>query len=1004
MAHRQKLWDSFLQQKSGVPPRLRLSPLIMDLYQDGTEWSRQALLTIITELPLMWGPWKGIKQIFKQAEASDDFEMLGAIAVRCDIQLANQYAPQTDVTDLTFGYLRRRGWRYLRHLATSMPDLYPYAVVQFLRWYPSQKDNWYANQTWNKTWIANHIFFHNHKKRGGEKQYGSSSFKYGGYYNKAPDSLCKHRAFPELWNESPEPLLDLLLLCRDEHIGQFAVELLQEQFASDLRDLPLPYMIRLGQRPIASIQRFVQEWIQDNPEFQKAQFKELGLHDLMLKHFLFSDEEKVRKYAIKYAQDYAKDMSFDLLKQLFRSDHSDLNKFGSQLLSDKDPRDDIGLENLQVLLRIPNALDIAKKKLESGFRPTEIPLDWFKPLLFDDSWNLPEYAVSYLKKQYPTKQIPTEWLQDLLQDPGMEGSYYSYMAREFAMSLLSKRAKQLDTEWIQLALLHSNYTWEIWSLITEGKITTTQLDLDWLKAAVSPAHWDKNPWVMKHQQQGHPWVDSFSFNYSLQDSVLRFLTGGEAYKPEDLGLDWLLSLLGEEETDLSQSIVSYMMEQFHPVDFASDDEPEVPAPAAPAVSEPAESPFEGKTVLFTGKLSSLTRSDAQARLKEVGGKAAKSVTKDLDFLVVGDDGSPLFTGGKKGSKLTKAEKLQAEGAALEIISETAWLGMMAEGSAATVEVDTNAVHSGYRRLLRWAKDGEQAQQVQSFAISYLRHRHPLLGSQLTGRPLKGHAIIPRDLFLANDFLPLLADESADLQKLAVSIARFELRRWQVPPSQIFALCESPFRQVRAFAIEALMGPEEGETAEPYHFRPEELDPNLVFALCESRRKAVRYAGVSLLQKHYDLLDGDKQVLRLAESPDRDVRTRAIQILWQRYRRPSISAAWQPKLDKRNPITPRASMDTLQDTSLLLQFARMVLFGLPPGKLEKQPKGASKLWSNSKAKVQMVHVLKDLALESRDFAEELTPLLQQFLSSHHKMEAMGSLTALAQIEQKWTLQG
>lgn len=1000
MLHRQKLWESFLAQKSGVPPRLKLSPLVMDLYQDGTEWSRQTLLTLIAEIPLVWGPWKAFKQIFKLAEEADDFEVLGAMAARCDSQSAAQYPPHSDVTALTLGYLRRRGWRYLRHLASSMPDLYPYAAVQFLRWYPSQEGNWYADQTWNKMWIANHIFYHNHKRSGGEKPYSSSSFSYGSYYNKAPKSLCKHRAYPELWNQSPEPLLDLLLLCRDEKIGRFAVELLQEQFSSDIRELPLDTMIRLGQRPIPSIQRFVQEWIQDNPSLQKAQFKELGLHELVLNFFLFSKDDKVRKFAIKYVQDYAKDLSFDLIKKLFQSDFDDLNKFGGQLLNDRDPREEIGLENLQVLILMSSAHDIAKKKLEAGFRPGEIPLDWFKPLLFADSWMIPEYAVKFLKKKYPTKQIETEWLQSLLTDQGMKESYYSYMAREFAMELIGKRAKQLSTDWIQEALLHDDFTYEIWSLISEGKIAKKQLDLSWLKATIAPSAWTDHPWVQKQKQVEDHWVDSFEFPYNLQSRVLSYLTQGEAYSPEELGLDWLLSLLSEEESHTSETIVSFMMEKFHPGDFASDDEPVEAVETAPAVAEPAESPFEGKSVLFTGKLRSLTRSEAQSRLKEVGGVVAKSVTKALDYLVVGDEGSPLFSEGKKGSKLTKAEKLQEGGAALEIISETAWLGMMSEGSAASTEVDTNAVASGYRRLFRWATESGQTEQVQMFAISYLRHRHPMLGSQLTGRPLKGHAQIPRDLYLADDYLPLLADESPELQKLVVSIARFELRRWDVPPSQIFTLCESPFRQVRSFAIEALVGTKEGETPEPYHFRPDELDPDLVFALCESRRKDVRYAGVSLLQQHYDLLQGDQQVLRLAESPDRDIRTRAVKILWQRYRRPSITPSWTPQLDKRSSITPRAPMDTLQEPSLLLQFARMVLFGIPPGKLEKQPKGASKLWSNSKAKLHILNVLKDLALESKEFADELKPLLQQFLSSHHKTEALGSLTALTQIEQRW----
>ena len=67
----------------------------------------------------------------------------------------------------------------------------------------------------------------------------------------------------------------------------------------------------------------------------------------------------------------------------------------------------------------------------------------------------------------------------------------------------------------------------------------------------------------------------------------------------------------------------------------------------------------------------MTRSEAEKKVTGANGKSAKSVTKDLDYLVVGDEGSPLFGNGKKGSKLVKAEKLQADGSAIKIISETA---------------------------------------------------------------------------------------------------------------------------------------------------------------------------------------------------------------------------------------------------------------------------------------------------------------------------------------------
>lgn len=82
---------------------------------------------------------------------------------------------------------------------------------------------------------------------------------------------------------------------------------------------------------------------------------------------------------------------------------------------------------------------------------------------------------------------------------------------------------------------------------------------------------------------------------------------------------------------------------------------------------------EGRSFLFTGKLSSMTRAEAKARVGKLGGVAKGSVARDLDYLVIGDEGSPLFGAGKKGSKMIAAEKLIAAGAELKIISETDFL-------------------------------------------------------------------------------------------------------------------------------------------------------------------------------------------------------------------------------------------------------------------------------------------------------------------------------------------
>ncbi|MDP8225554.1 MAG: NAD-dependent DNA ligase LigA [Candidatus Lernaella stagnicola] len=86
------------------------------------------------------------------------------------------------------------------------------------------------------------------------------------------------------------------------------------------------------------------------------------------------------------------------------------------------------------------------------------------------------------------------------------------------------------------------------------------------------------------------------------------------------------------------------------------------APAWERIEVPADSPFAGKTVVLTGTLHAMSRSEAKARVTALGAKVSGSISRKTDLVVAGPGA---------GSKLTKAQQL-----GIRVIDEDEFLTML----------------------------------------------------------------------------------------------------------------------------------------------------------------------------------------------------------------------------------------------------------------------------------------------------------------------------------------
>jgi hypothetical protein len=982
-----------------LPDRLKLYTIVLELWEDGGPFERDVLLQVIERIPLKWGPWRALKRIFKECEKNGDFEIYGALAARFDVVLSTR-SGSGEVGYGTLSYLVRRAWRTLRRQGESLPACYADSCVEVLRFYPDR-----AHLT--GCWIANHIFFHE------SKRYSRSSF-----YVYQDKDLLSNRAFAELWRRTPRPLFTLLERGNWERALRFATSALKADFRANLREVEPMWVARLISRKSESVDEFVVWLLTNVSTFEHGSLRELGLHEPVLT-LLDSNSNDARKWAASYARTHARDLPLEELIRLANNTNDEVRKLVRDILKDRDPRKDVGLEGWGQLLGTPHGHELATQALTKYFTAHELTKEWFLERLLSENHQVFRFASERLPHVYSYETLGIGFFRKVADDPRLTSSAAKYAMDAFGrFELREQLTKDPSLVLFLRTLLLNPLTQEqVQAWLEHNRIQTKDFGVDFVKALAFEGSWDNHEWIQSLRKSELAWAKGLEFNSELSEFMLEQLQDVRKFSSQDVGFDWLVELAGQSDSTYADFATNYMIKAFVPADFAQQaaDSAQTPSPAAAKVD------LQGHTFLFTGKMATLTRQKAMEKVSEHNGKNISSVSAKLNYLVIGDEGSPLFGAGTKGSKQIAADKLIEQGSSLKIISETAFLKMLQGG---VTEASSETVHAGCERL--WSmlvNEGPEDAPLRLFSLRYLRSHHPDICLQMTDRPVDPGADIPSDFLSFERVKPLLRESRETLRQFALSLAHWEFARWNPPAEQLVELSEFPFSDVHSFVRKALtIKPEKAN--ERFRIPIENLKAADVYRFCESLDGGTRALGMQLIRMRPELTNPD-ELFRLTESPDRQIRAFVIHTLWGLYREKGITPNWQPSEQRTQQLAKTAKGKALEiepshvtskpekrpaSDGDLVAFLRRILLTIPPGRLPKNSAmpppsdGPAKKKGKRlrpiparKAKLGLIEVLRDMAVDDASFAKIVTPVLLEFQHSRGVSEHSACLVALTRIQ-------
>ncbi|MFO0600689.1 MAG: hypothetical protein U0228_35600 [Myxococcaceae bacterium] len=527
------LWRRYLTQPEPPPSgKYLLADFLQDLYLQGGEPTRAALLEVIRTAPIERGLWGGLKRIYKLSEEKQDVLFFGAMVARLN---ANTSGSAT--TRGTIVYLQRRAWRYLRNLARAIPELYPQFASAALRAFPADA------QLWSGVTISRIVY-------------------------------AREELYENAWKLSPDPLMVLLEAAQQNDVAKFAIDKLKKHFPAQLRQTNVAWLSRLAQRPIASVHELLVEIIQNTPELHPAKLEGLGLKNAVLA-LLLSPSATARKFAVEYARAHATDLEPSALVDYAINGANETREWAVAVLTAMDAKR-IGLPLFSKLLGAQATSAFAATRLEAHFDRAELTDAFFIDLVFGSNTQR-AWARKYLAERVKQSDQLAAFLKALFADPRRQDQTNASNMAQFASQLVPLIVPEhLGAQWLMALLPDAQFRGLADRLLRAAK-SLQGLDVEAVKGLV----FDRAlrdlalhllsthvgfrgiglPWLLALARRTDPTLSSFATRMLLGQVDPKDFGDGDA----DRGVKRLLELAtGAKEPDPVRAFAQTYLRCHHP--------------------------------------------------------------------------------------------------------------------------------------------------------------------------------------------------------------------------------------------------------------------------------------------------------------------------------------------------------------------------------------------------------------------------------------------------------